>query len=223
MVTMGEDKGSARVGAADRGTRALSGEGGAPRTRRNRAGEERREVVLAAAIDQFGRFGYAGTSIASIARAAGITDSGVLHHFPSKSALYRAIVLGRGERFVAAFGEPDSLEELFAALTAGVAASLAEPKLVRLQAMLTGEMLIEGHPLRDEYLESQRVGLDALTEKLRVVLTREGLTSVDPERLALRLLALLKGLRAEWAAMPGRFDLATETASALAELRSSLI
>ncbi|MFJ4166025.1 TetR/AcrR family transcriptional regulator [Microbacterium sp. NPDC089698] len=219
---MSEDRDSVRVRRADRGTGVRNGEGRAPRTRRNRAGEERREVVLAAAIDQFGRFGYAGTSIASIARAAGITDSGVLHHFPSKLALYRAIVLGRGERFVAAFGEPASLEELFDALAAGVAASLEDSKLVRLQAMLTGEMLIEGHPLRDEYLESQRIGLDGLTAQLRLVLPDGRRADVDPEQLALRILALLKGLRAEWAAMPDRLDLAAETAAALSGMRAVL-
>ncbi|MCE4026564.1 TetR family transcriptional regulator [Microbacterium sp. Au-Mic1] len=194
----------------------------ATQRRRNRAGEERREAVLAAAIDQFGRFGYAGTSIASIARAAGITDSGVLHHFPSKIALYRAIVLGRGARFVAAFGDPTTLDELFDALAAGVAASLADPALVRLQAMLTGEMLIEGHPLRDEYLESQRSGLDGLSAKLRAVAVADGHGEIDAERLALRVLAMLKGLRAEWAALPDHLDLAEASAEALAVLRAAL-
>lgn len=191
-----------------------------PRQRPNRAGDERRERVLAAAIDQFGRFGYAGTSIAGIARAAGITDSGVLHHYPTKAELYRAIVQGRGERFTDAFGAPRTIDEVFRALGAGITASLRDERLVRLQAMLAGEMLIEGHPVREEYLESQRRALDELTALFTRVIGADD--DGEAERIALQVLAMLKGLRAEWAAMPDRVDLDAASLDALARIRATI-
>lgn len=57
--------------------------------------------LLEAAAACFASGGYAGTSIAGIARAAGMSKSTVFHHFPSKEALYLAVI---GEA-VADFGQ----------------------------------------------------------------------------------------------------------------------
>lgn len=48
--------------------------------------------ILAEAEARFAAGGYAGTSLSSVARAAGLGNPGLLHHFPSKSALYRAVL-----------------------------------------------------------------------------------------------------------------------------------
>ena len=48
--------------------------------------------ILAAAEQLFAEHGYAGTRIASIASAAGLGNAGLLHHFPSKAELYRAVL-----------------------------------------------------------------------------------------------------------------------------------
>ena len=44
--------------------------------------------LVAAARRRFGQFGYEGTSIDDIARAAGRTKGAVYHHFPDKRALF---------------------------------------------------------------------------------------------------------------------------------------
>ena len=36
--------------------------------------------------------GYHGAALAEIARAAGLGNAGLIHHFPSKPALYRAVL-----------------------------------------------------------------------------------------------------------------------------------
>ena len=48
--------------------------------------------ILAEAEARFAAGGYAGTSLSSVARAAGLGNPGLLHHFPSKAALYRAVL-----------------------------------------------------------------------------------------------------------------------------------
>jgi TetR/AcrR family transcriptional regulator len=60
-----------------------------------------RERLLAAAACAFSRNGYAATSIARVSRAAGMSKSTVFHHFPSKEALYLAVI----EEAVQAFAE----------------------------------------------------------------------------------------------------------------------
>jgi AcrR family transcriptional regulator len=46
--------------------------------------------LLAVAQAAFARSGYAGTSLSTIARQVGVSKAAVLHHFPSKQALYFA-------------------------------------------------------------------------------------------------------------------------------------
>lgn len=60
-----------------------------------------RERLLSAAAEAFSENGYAATSIARVARAAQMSKSTVFHHFPSKEALYLAVI----EEAVRAFGE----------------------------------------------------------------------------------------------------------------------
>lgn len=51
-----------------------------------------RQRLLRAAAAAFSTGGYAATSIARIARAAEVSKSTVFHHFPSKEALYLAVI-----------------------------------------------------------------------------------------------------------------------------------
>jgi AcrR family transcriptional regulator len=53
------------------------------------ASARRREVALAA-LPVFLEHGYAGTSMATLARATGLHKSSLYHHFPSKEALFLA-------------------------------------------------------------------------------------------------------------------------------------
>jgi AcrR family transcriptional regulator len=67
-----------------------------------RAGAARRAGIVSAALALFGASGYRGTSLAAVADAAGITRSGLLHHFPSKEALLAAVLAERDRQAVEA-------------------------------------------------------------------------------------------------------------------------
>ena len=55
-----------------------------------------RALLLDAALDAFTRHGYAGASVRAIARAAGLSDSGLYAHFRSKQDLYQALMRETG-------------------------------------------------------------------------------------------------------------------------------
>jgi AcrR family transcriptional regulator len=55
-------------------------------------GEQTRQVILAAAIDRFGRDGYRSTSVADVARDASVSGTLAYAYFPNKEALFFAAV-----------------------------------------------------------------------------------------------------------------------------------
>lgn len=65
-----------------------------PRT----GGEQRRTTLVEEAIRQFGRDGYKGASIESIAEAVGVRKQTLLYYFPSKDALLEACLAAAGEQ-----------------------------------------------------------------------------------------------------------------------------
>lgn len=55
-------------------------------------GPERRQQIIRAATEVFSRHGFQGTTLRQLARRAGISEAMIYHHFPSKEALYDAIL-----------------------------------------------------------------------------------------------------------------------------------
>ena len=51
-----------------------------------------RDTIVETALELFSRRGYDGTSVRDIARAVGIRESSLYNHFPSKRAIFDAIV-----------------------------------------------------------------------------------------------------------------------------------
>jgi AcrR family transcriptional regulator len=98
--------------AGETGTRRLSG-------------GERREAILAAALEVFAASGYHGSSIDDIARRAGVSKALIYEHFPSKKELHVSLldthvgVLFERLAASAATGEPGDVR-----LRAGVDAFL---------------------------------------------------------------------------------------------------
>jgi TetR/AcrR family transcriptional regulator len=52
----------------------------------------RKERILECAEQHFANFGFQGASLSAMARDCDLGNPGLLHHFPSKEALYRAVL-----------------------------------------------------------------------------------------------------------------------------------
>jgi AcrR family transcriptional regulator len=69
----------------------MTGEESMP-TRKRMTGQERREKILAAARQNFLRYGFEGTKTRFIAREAGVTEAVLYRHFTSKEQLFEEAV-----------------------------------------------------------------------------------------------------------------------------------
>jgi AcrR family transcriptional regulator len=101
---------------------------------RRKSAEERREDILAVAMEQFGRGGYHGTSTEAIARDAGISQPYLFRLFRTKKELFLACDDRACEKIIDAFRR---------------AAESAEPgqKLTAMGDAYTHELLPDRHAL----------------------------------------------------------------------------
>lgn len=60
--------------------------------------DARREQLIGVAVGLFSRKGFSGTTTKEIAAAAGVTEALIFRHFPTKDALYDAILRWRVEK-----------------------------------------------------------------------------------------------------------------------------
>ncbi len=166
-----------------------------------RVGRERRAQIVKDATALFARDGYADTSLRDIAEQVGLSKSALLHHYPSKDALLSA-VLSERDRLVTvrtAVASPRAAEFL-RGLPAGAAANAqSTPGLIEVYAVLSCEALPPEHPAHAYFAQRFAWAIDHFTAVLEAAAADGDLPAHrDPEREAIRLVALWDGLQYQW-------------------------
>ena len=183
------------------------------KTRRTQAERtrQRKEQVIHAAIRFFGQDGYHGARLADIAKAAGVTEPGLLHHFPSKAHLLMEVLAERDridrDRFGASL--PGGTQSPLAPLQELVAYNESVPGLVQLFTVLVAESIDVKHPgheyFKRRYQNIRERSSAALSEAQR---RGEIRSDIPAEDLAVLLFAMMDGLQVQWLYEPGQVTMA---------------
>ncbi|WP_327394524.1 TetR/AcrR family transcriptional regulator [Streptomyces phaeochromogenes] len=166
---------------------------------------EVRRRILEACVDAFGETGFYGATMKGIAKRAGISHTGLLHHFARKEDLLIAVLELRDERSAEFLKSADALDpasnpvEVLRGMLTVVVDNELQPGIMELHCVLSGEATAPGHPAHTYFAERYRSVRRFYTETYTALAERGELRSaVDPATLAVMTLALINGLQAQW-------------------------
>jgi AcrR family transcriptional regulator len=162
-------------------------------------GIAKREEILDVALDLFTKKGYDRTSVREIARLAGLSQAGLLHHFSTKEELFIEVLRRRDvrnrEEFHSSQDDPDSISRLVSI----VQRNMTQPGLVRLYVTMSAESTDVDSTARSFFEERYRslraeVAKDVRKKQKLGELSAE----LDPDAVASLLIAAADGLQIQW-------------------------
>ncbi|KUI34814.1 TetR family transcriptional regulator [Mycobacterium sp. IS-1590] len=160
-------------------------------------GEDRRQRILAVAERLLARNGWRNTSLALIAKEAGVTPAGLLHHFESKEQLLNAVLDARDadDAIHADYRSGDLVTELGRVPERFNRA----PELVGTFTVLLVENIAPDAPLHDRLVKRYRDAVDIITAIIeRGQRSGKYRQDVDAATKAVEILAFTYGMETLW-------------------------
>ncbi|WP_017611750.1 TetR/AcrR family transcriptional regulator [Nocardiopsis salina] len=165
---------------------------------------DRRAQIEEAALEEFAENGFRNSSLTAVAQRVGLSQQGLLHHFPNKEALLVAALARRDAVDTADFGGLRDIDRL-----TGVAARNTErPGVVRLHCLLAAEAVTDDHPAGPYF----RARYEQLRAHVAEAVRRSGqeeahVPQPTPEQTAALLIAAMDGLQLQWLHDPEAVDM----------------
>jgi AcrR family transcriptional regulator len=160
-------------------------------------GEDRRQRILGVAERLLARNGWRSTSLAQIAKEAGVTPAGLLHHFESKEQLLNAVLDARDEddALHADYQSGDLVTEIRRVPMRFERA----PELVGTFTVLLVENIAADAPLHDRLHKRYRGAIDIVTGNIEAG-QRHGKYRLDCDAAvkAVEILAFINGMETLW-------------------------
>jgi AcrR family transcriptional regulator len=159
-------------------------------------GEDRKVRILHVAERLLARCGWRNTSLAQIAKEAGVSPAGLLHHFESKDQLLNAVLDARD-------ADDDTHADRSGDLVTEIC-RVAErfdraPELVGTFTVLLVENIAPDAPLHDRLLTRQREAAAIVTGLIqRGQRAGRYRTDFDPATKAVEILAFVNGMETAW-------------------------
>ncbi|MGD6749585.1 TetR/AcrR family transcriptional regulator [Streptomyces sp. BH105] len=160
----------------------------------------RRAEIVKAARDSFAERGYTGASLRDIAERAGITHTGLLHHFRDKEELLTAVLAQRDiEEWEQGNSKVDEPEGLAPYLREMLQQHQGSPELIRLWLELAATASRPDHPAHTYFVDRFEQSRIHMTQGMRELAAKGKLhPGLDPACGATLLQAVLNGLQIQW-------------------------
>jgi AcrR family transcriptional regulator len=177
------------------------------------------QVLINAAMDLFASYGYRGTSLARIARAAGVTKGALYWHFTDKEEFFLAVVAKVLAEWAQAFegtaqatSTAEFRAEFLKMFDTMAAFNEKNPWVSRLLLIIA----LESHKIGPRVLRSMRkANLDGISSFRQLVERGQGLGVFDPELdagwVATQIFSSYLGFAMLWYLHGPRFDLRHST------------
>lgn len=173
---------------------------------------EKRQTILESALEVFAESGYRSGSIREVALRVGMSEAGLLHHFPNKSALLAAVLEHRDNhsRSMVNLDAEAGIETLQGLLRlARYNASI--PGVVELYCTLSAEATSPSHPAHAYFIARYDLTRGWITLAFEKMAARGQLRPhVDPGSAARSTIALMDGLQVQWLLDRNSVDMAEE-------------
>lgn len=183
----------------------------------------RRAEIVRAGFDVFAAGGYHAASLRDVARRVGLSAAGLLHHFPSKWELLRAILVLRDhdafERIRVSDGSPGV--ETIRRLIDLADYNATVPGIVELYCVLSAEATQVAHPAHDYFVHRYEWSIETVAAAFADMSARgELLPGVDPHSAAVRMIAMMDGLQVQWLLHRGAVDMSDQLRRSIQSLCS---
>ncbi|MDU8499803.1 TetR/AcrR family transcriptional regulator [Pseudomonas syringae] len=194
--------------------------------RRLPKGEVRKAEIIQAAMTIFARDGYAGASLSNIAKVAGLSQVGLLHHFPTKLVLLQAVLEHRDQYVVARLqdaGQVASLEGFMAFLKQVMSFSIEDASISQALMIINTESLSVTHPAHRWFSERFQIVHSHLQTHLNVLAQAgEIRQDVDVRQISLEIVAMMDGMQIQWLRSPADVQIDSAFARFLERLAQDL-
>ncbi|QSB12881.1 TetR/AcrR family transcriptional regulator [Natronosporangium hydrolyticum] len=190
----------------------------APGPRRNRRRgpyaktEQKRREILDSALEVFAKSGYRAGSLREVAERVGMSEAGLLHHFPNKSALLSAVLRRRDEHTMSIVPvEDDDPVAALKGLVELAAYNASRPGVVELYCVLSAEATTPDHPAHSYFVERYAWVRKRLSRTFQLLQQQGSLhPGVSPESAARSTIAVMDGLQLQWLLDRDSLDMAEE-------------
>jgi AcrR family transcriptional regulator len=170
----------------------------------------RRQEIVDAAVEVFSSSGFHKGSLRDVAERVGLSQAGLLHHFPSKEHLLQAVLARRDDQSLTWLGEPQPEGvDLLRALVKVTEYNAQTPELVELHVIVTAEGTSPDHPVHDYFVERYASLLGVIHRAFEAAEEQGALKpDVDCANAARTVIALMDGLQVQWLLQPQVVDMA---------------
>lgn len=170
-----------------------------------------REKIIQSAIEAFAQKGFRGAKMADIAKAADLTEPGLLHHFPNKTHLLMEVLKERdridSERMRATLQKNGN--HFLEAGAELVEHNQTVPGLVQLFNLLVAESISPDHPAHEFFIERyQREREHWVPAIVQAQQAGEVRSDISPETIVILIFAMMDGLQVQWLMEPEKISMA---------------